>query len=302
MTQSPTFSFFCRTKINCGEKALEHLPIELEALDSRMPMVLAAARGGAGVVVSAFRGSGLTLAVVEGLSMPPTPEQAAQLAGLYHRHHCDAIIAVGAGALVDLARGVNVLVSHQSDALAAFAGKDRLAGPLRPLVVVPTAGGIALDTSATVMVGPVGLESPLLMPDLAVIDPRLLANHDPKVLAAMALAALAHAVEAATGPRCSPALEIYALAALRLVAGHLIDAVQSKDRRQKALALVNAAVLAGGAFANAGQGMVHVLAALIRSRIDVPLGFLLGILTPYCLEYRHLKQARPIGHLLMLRH
>lgn len=299
MQQIPTFSFYCRTKINCGQKALEHLPVELEALDSRMPMVLAADKKAAGTVVSAFKGSGLTLAVMDDLPLPPTPEQAAQLAALYRRHHCDAIIAVGAGALVDLARGVNILVSHQSDDLNAFAGKDTLTGPLKPMVVAPTAGGIALETSATLMVGKVSIESAPLMPDLAVIDPRLTAGDDPNTLASLALAALAHAVEAATGPRRSPALDCYALTAINLVAGHLIDAVQAADRRRTGMALVNAAVLAGGAFANGGQGMVHVLAALARSRVDVPLGFFLGILTPYCLEYRYLKQNRPIGHLLL---
>jgi len=298
MHPSPTFSFHCRTKIICGKKALEHLPMELQALDSRMPMVLAADKKRAGSVVAAFKGSGLTLAVMEGLPMPPSPEQAAQLAGLYRHHHCDAIIAVGAGALVDLARAVNVLVSRHSDDLAAFAGKDTLAGPLNPMILVPTAGGIALEASGTVMVGKVGIESALLMPDLAVIDTRLAVEEDPKAMAAMAMAAMAHGVEAATGPRRSPALDVYALSALNLVAGHLIDTVHT-DRRHRSLALLNAAVLAGGAFANGGQGMVHVLAAMARSQVDVPLGFFLGILTPYCLEYRHLKQAQPIGHLLL---
>jgi len=299
MHPSPTFSFYCRTKINCGQRALEHLPVELEALDSRMPMVLAADKKAAAAVVGAFKGSGLTLAVMDALPMPPSPEQAAQLAVLYRRHHCDAIIAVGAGAVVDLARGVNILVSQQSDDLSAYAGKDTLVGPLKPMIVTPTAGGIALETSATLMVGKVSIESVQLMPDLAVIDPRLTSGDDPNALASQALATLAHAVEAATGPRRSPALDTYALAAVNLVAGHLVDAVQAADRRHTSMALVNAAVLAGGAFANGGQGMVHVLAALARSRIDVPLGFFLGILTPYCLEYRHLKQDRPIGHLLL---
>jgi alcohol dehydrogenase len=299
MESTLTFSFCCRAKIHCGQKALEHLPFELEALDSRMPMVLTSAGGTARPVVKAFKGSGCTLALMEGLPVPANEQHAAQLARLYRQNHCDAIIAVGAGELVDLAKAVNILVSHEDADLAAFAGTDRIDRVLKPLVVVPTVGGSAFESSHRLCLGETTIASPRLMPDLVVIDERLAGGDRTVALAAMALAALAHGVSAAAGPQSNPVMDVYALSALKLVAGHLVATVQSTKRRQGCTALINAAALAGCAYANSGPSTVHVLAGMAASRSGLPLGLFLGILTPYCLEYLHLKEGRSIDHLLL---
>ena len=71
------FSFYCSMKINSGNRALAHLPIELAAVNARAPFIIAN-RDQVGkkrfkFVIDAFRTSGLTLGVYDRLPDQPVP-------------------------------------------------------------------------------------------------------------------------------------------------------------------------------------------------------------------------------------
>ena len=99
--------FICPVKINSGNKALEHLPFELGALDARKPLVIAeggaAKKGVIDVVIGAFRDSEITIGIFD--NMPPLSDLPLirELFGIYRDRGYDAIIAVGGGPAVDAA-------------------------------------------------------------------------------------------------------------------------------------------------------------------------------------------------------
>ena len=93
------FEFECPVKIHCGQRALEHLPFELRALDAAKPLVIGDAGSGRehrlGPVLKAFRNTAMTLGVVDTLPDEDPQRIAAQLASIYRVKDCDAIMAVG---------------------------------------------------------------------------------------------------------------------------------------------------------------------------------------------------------------
>jgi alcohol dehydrogenase len=291
------YDFHCRVKFAVGGSALEHLPLELEGLDARMPMVIAQRPADAAPVLRALRDSGLTLAVVDRAG---TDEAAVlDLARLHRLHRCDAVVAVGCGALADAAKALGLVVSTGAQNLPPDRGATGLAGPLQPLAIVPTVGGWAGETAPAAALGAWRMQSPLLMPDLLVIDPRLTRAWEPAALIAMGLAALSLASEALLGTRVNGIAQSYAQGAVTMVAAHLLAAVKRKADPEGPAALVNAAGLAGCLDAAQEPGLNRELALALAPACRLPVGSLMGLLLPYTLAFLCLKRQHCPESLLL---
>jgi len=293
------FRFFCPVKISAGLKALEHLPVDLGGPFAGMPLIVADAPWRAKKVAGAFRDSGLCVGVCD--TVPSTPDigTVRQLAGIYRDRRCGALIAVGGGTLVDAAKLVNLMVSLGEDDLGRFCGENTVDSPLRPLAVVLSASGNGLEVSRFASLGDLAFSSPRLMPDLAVIDPRLMRRETPESIVYFCLAALAHAVEAYCGPFKNPVADAHAWVALRLISQNLVAAAGGGGDKRLVLALVNGVASAACAFSNAAPGLLHLLAEAAAAEWELPLGQVLGSLLPFALEYAALNGSHDSAELLL---
>ncbi len=292
MTTADTYDFCCRVKFNVGASALEHLPSELDALNARMPLVMAARPRDAHLVVKAFRDSGLTLVVADRVDETASGETLHELARQYRLHRCDAIVAVGCGALADAAKALNLMVSTGVRELATLVGPGQIVGPLRPLVLVPTVGGNALESAAVASFGDWHLASTFLMPDLLVIDPRQTRQWSPQALIAMGLSALALSTETLLAERANGIALSYAQAAVRMIAAHLLETLRGKGAKHGPLALVNAAALAGCLVNSRAPGINQVLATALAPFCRLSPGAVAGLLLPYSLAFLCLKRQQ----------
>jgi alcohol dehydrogenase len=115
MTLPDPFFFNCPLKINCGSRALDHLPVELAAVGARSPLILA--NGDAigkkrlKTVIDAFRTSGLTLGIYDRLTDRLQTERLSILATVYRDGGRDSLIAVGNGPTVDMAKCLNAIIA-----------------------------------------------------------------------------------------------------------------------------------------------------------------------------------------------
>ena len=119
------YEFLIYPKIVSGQCALENLPSELDGNNAQKPLVItsqAVVRNGlTKILVKAFYDS----AVVIGAIYDPVLDyagisQAQQAARLFIERGCDAIIALGGGPVVALAKAVNVLVSERQGTLQPY--------------------------------------------------------------------------------------------------------------------------------------------------------------------------------------
>jgi len=69
------YEFYCPVKINSGNRALEHLPVELDALNATKPLVITdkkiAKKGLIKKIEGAFKDSGITMAIFDGVPRFP---------------------------------------------------------------------------------------------------------------------------------------------------------------------------------------------------------------------------------------
>ncbi|MEI8172068.1 MAG: iron-containing alcohol dehydrogenase [Deltaproteobacteria bacterium] len=282
------YEFACPVKTNSGNRALEHLPVELDALNARKPLVItgkdAAGKGLVDVLIDAFRDSGITIGVFDGVPTSPDLILIRELFRIYRDGGYDAIIAVGGGSATDTAKTLNIAVSGEPEDLETCAGENLIKKPLKPLVYVPTLSGTGYETSRYAFFGNKVYTSHFLIPDLVVIDPRMTVPEDAKTTASTALVALTQAAELYVSPGKNPLTDSYAYTAISFIMENLVNVIKNPQESIGRLSLANAHCMAGCAFSNAAAGMAHTLGKAAGDACGASHGLCMGILLPYVLE------------------
>jgi len=304
------YEFFCPVKIIAGHKALEHIPFELSLLQAKRPMVIT----DKGVV-----GAGLLAPVEAALEAADTPVAARfsdvppdsslqtvrAAAELYRQAKCDAILAIGGGSVIDTSKGVNILVSEGGDDLLQFVGAHNLKRPLKPLFVLPTTAGTGSEVTMVAVISDIdrGVKLPFtsyfLLPNAAVLDPRMTLTLPPAITAMTAMDAMTHAVEAYTCLGANPISDAYATAAVRKVSESLLRVMDTPGDADARLELAQASTMAGIAFSNSMVGLTHSLGHSLGAVCHLPHGLCMSLFLPYVLEYNRDVAAVRIGELLL---
>lgn len=310
MERGRYFEFHNPVKILAGEKALDSLPNELERLGCRRPLLVAdkgvRQAGLVDVLLRAAGESSLAFAAVFDEVPPDSGTRAvAAAARAYRGAGCDGIVAVGGGSVIDTAKSVNVLVTKGGDDLVAYSGAGAIAGRLSPFVVVPTTAGTGSECTLVAVVRDDERDRKLLfvsaslLPDAAIIDPRMTLTLPPAVTAATGMDALTHAVEASYCLGKNPLSDVYADTAIRLVSERVVHVTRNPGDALGRLDLAVASTMAGIAFSNSMVGLVHSLGHATGGVCHVPHGVAMNIFLPHVLEYNLGKRGAEIGRLLL---
>ena len=228
-------------------------------------------------VMADFEEVGLKSALFRDVTSNPRAAEVMAGAEVWRREGCDGLIAVGGGSPLDCAKGIGVVVSNGRP-IIEFAGVDRIAMPMPPLICVPTTGGTAADVSQFAIImdweqhRKLAIISKAVVPDLSLIDPQTLTTMDPWLTACTGIDALVHGVEAYVSSGHSPITDTHALEAIRLVSSSLLDCLADPDNVPKRARVMLGSLQAGLAFSNASLGGVHAMAHSLGGALDLPHG------------------------------
>ncbi|OPZ60147.1 MAG: NAD-dependent methanol dehydrogenase [Deltaproteobacteria bacterium ADurb.Bin510] len=226
-----------------------------------------------------------------------------ELARLFRANSCDVFLAVGGGSVIDTAKGANIVVAAGSEDLNKLQGIDNIDFDLKPTIVVPTTSGTGSEVTRVAVIKNVDRHVKMLfgadklLPETAILDPRMTATVPPRITAATGMDALTHAMEACIDLQKNPIDDAYAKAAIELIAKYLVRAVEDGSDLEARLAMANASTFAGVAFSNAMVGVVHSTAHATGAICGVPHGVANAILLPWGLEFNLPKVAGYIGEL-----
>jgi alcohol dehydrogenase len=295
--------FMCPVKFGSGAKALEHLPMDLASLDARKPLIVTSkeiqASGLIKNIEKAFRTSGLVLGVYDAVDDASAIDTIKKLTEIYLDKGFDSIMAVGGGKIADIAKVLNIVVSGKPEDLKTATGVDNVNGPLRPLVYIPTSFGTGNEASSEATVNGMSFSSRYLMPDIIVIDPRMLKEERLDIVVNQAMAALTRSLEVYADPAGGPLAAVYADVSISLIMENLGGVIKRaleekgwfgkltseiKDRKGR-IALANAYVTGDSVFSNVKPGLAQLAGVEISKRCDIKPGIAMGIMLPYVLEY-----------------
>jgi alcohol dehydrogenase class IV len=203
----------------------------------------------------------------------------------------DSVIGLGGGSSLDVAKLVAYLAAVP-ERLEDIYGVGRAKGRRLPLVLIPTTAGTGSEVTPIAIVTTethekMGVVSPALLPDIALLDPELTVGLPAHITAATGIDAMVHAIEAyaSASPNNNPVSRALALEALRLLGSSLLRGVNHGDDLAARSRLLLGSLLAGQAFANSPVAAVHALAYPIGGHFKVPHGLSNALVLPHVLRF-----------------
>jgi alcohol dehydrogenase class IV len=250
--------------------------------------------------------TGVTVEVFPGGEPEPSLRAAGEAVAAGRVFRPDAILGLGGGSNMDLAKITAVVLSHGGQA-GDYVGDDKVPGPILPVFCLPTTAGTGSEVSAASVLTDtdshlkVGILSNYLRPRLALVDPLLTVSCPPKVTADSGIDALTHAIEAYTaidnadfplpaGERSvyqgrHPFGDAFAEKAIELVGKHLRRAVADGSDLAAREGMALAATMAGLAFSNVGVAAVHALEYPVGGATHCSHGAGNGLLLPFVMRF-----------------
>jgi alcohol dehydrogenase class IV len=201
------------------------------------------------------------------------------------------VIGFGGGSSLDVAKLAALLLGSGEDLDGAW-GVAQAKGPRLPLALVPTTAGTGSEVTpvSIITVGEEekrGVSSPIILPDMAVLDAELTLGLPAPITAATGVDAMVHAIEAYASKNANnnPLSKMLARQALQLLGANIETAVFNGQNVDARGAMLLGSMLAGQAFANSPVAAVHALAYPIGGSFHVPHGLSNALVLPHVLRF-----------------
>jgi len=219
----------------------------------------------------------------------------------------DAIVGLGGGSVLDVAKLVAAFVNNRRDVTETF-GLNLLESRSMFLACLPTSAGTGSEVSPNAILLDEedqlkkAVVSRFLVPDAAYVDPLLTVSVPPAVTAATGMDALTHCIEAYTNKFAHPMVDVYALEGIRLIGASLERAVANGsdvDAREK---LALGSLYGGMCLGPVNTAAVHALAYPLGGEFHLAHGLSNALLLPVVMRFnlpsapaRYAEVARALG-------
>jgi len=207
------------------------------------------------------------------------------------KNNITGVIGFGGGSSMDVAKLTSLILGSNEDIEEAW-GVSNAKGPRLPLILVPTTAGTGSEVTpiSIITVGEEekkGVSSPIILPDIAILDPELTVGLPAHTTAATGIDAMVHAIEgyASANKNNNPISKMIAVEALKLLGGSIEKAVFEGSNIEARGNMLLGAMLAGKSFANSPVAAVHALAYPIGGTFHVSHGLSNSLVLPYVLRF-----------------
>jgi alcohol dehydrogenase class IV len=284
------------TIIRFGAGAVDEMPTFLFEQGCRRPLLVTDATIAAlpffKKIVVDLAAAGLTVTVFHNIHKNPVKSDAYAGTDQYDANQCDAVIGLGGGAAIDVARAIVLRVHHREDLFKyddLIGGDVFVTGPVPLFVTVPTTAGTGSEVGRSAIIADDEthqkkiLFSPKLLAIRVFADPQVTFDLPPAITAATGMDALTHNMEALLAKNYHPICEGIALEGIRLIAGSLATAVNAPTLQSRADMLL--ASMMGAIAFQKGLGVVHSLAHPMSALLDTHHGLANAVNLPYGLAF-----------------
>jgi alcohol dehydrogenase class IV len=250
-----------------------------------------------------LKAAGADVLVFDDVAADPPEANILAAAAAAIGHRATGVLGFGGGSPMDVAK-LAALLACSGETLSAIYGVGQAKGPRLPLMLVPTTAGTGSEVTlgSIVTTGEAekkGVLSPLLLPDLALLDPDLTLGLPPMTTAATGIDAMVHAIEAYASANANnnPVSRTLAREALRLLGANIEEAVFNGTNREARGAMLLGSMLAGQAFANSPVAAVHALAYPLGGHYHIPHGLSNALVLPHVLRFNLPAAAEAYGEI-----
>jgi alcohol dehydrogenase class IV len=331
MITDNVWEFSLAGKIKFGNGAVEEAGWEARRLGgSRVLVVTDKGVGKAGLVEkvkSSLEKENLEIGLFDSVQPDPAIQVYHECLEFARQEKYDAVVGLGGGSSMDVAKVVAALLVHGGGPLDYVAKPTGKGKPIRkgvPVIAIPTTSGTGSEVSPVAVITlpekglKVGISNNQIRPDVALVDPLMTVTVPPSITGSTGMDALAHAVEAYTTRRfdCRPKpatpeqrpvytganilTDAIASTSIRLVVAYLRRAVNNGCDLEARKGMSLASLSAGIAFTNAGLTAVHAMSMAIGAKYHMAHGVTNALLLPYVMEYNAPSSFERFAHVAQL--
>ena len=233
---------------------------------------------------------GMAYAIYSDIKPNPTIENVKNGVEAYKASGADYMIAIGGGSSMDTAKAIGIIINNPEFAdVRSLEGVAPTKNRTVYTIAVPTTAGTAAEATINYVITDVERKRKFVcvdvndIPDIAVVDPDMMASMPKGLTASTGMDALTHAIEGYTTKAAWDLPDCLNLEAIRLIAKSLRGAVNNEPEGREGMALGQ--FVTGMAFSNVGLGIAHSIAHTLGAVYDTPHGVACAMMLPIVMEF-----------------
>jgi alcohol dehydrogenase class IV len=230
-------------------------------------------------------GKGIATELFTAFQPDPTDQNVTAGAESFRTAGADAIIAIGGGSALDVAKMIGVAVTN-SGPLSQFQGYHRIPKPGASLIAIPTTAGTGSEATKVAVITDTARNTKMmildgkLMPSIAIVDYELTMSMPKPLTAHVGVDALTHGIEAYVSRKANPLTDPIALSCVTKIHASLRKAWDDPGNTQAREAMSIAALQGGLAFTNSSVCLVHGMSRPLGLMFKLPHGLSNSVLLP----------------------
>jgi alcohol dehydrogenase class IV len=243
-------------------------------------------------IIADLKKKNISVEVFNDIHKNPVKSDVYKGTGVFDETHRNAIVGLGGGAAIDVARAIVLRVNHREDLFKyddLIGGDIYVTNDVPHFITIPTTAGTGSEVGRSAIISDDEthqkkiLFSPKLLAKIVYADPLLTMELPAFVTAATGMDALTHNMEAFLAKMPHPMCDGIALEGISLISQSLEKAVNNPDLESRSKMLI--ASLMGAVAFQKGLGVVHSLAHPLSSLLDTHHGLANAVNIPYGMQF-----------------
>ena len=205
-------------------------------------------------------------------------------------HRVDSIVALGGGSSLDCAKGINFVLTN-GGSMRDYRGHGKATKPMLPSIGIPTTAGTGSEAQSYALISDAETHAKMACGDekaafrVAILDPELTVSQPAVVTAIAGYDALSHAVESYVTAKRTPASDLFAREAWRLLEANY-ERVLAEPRNLDARgAMLLGSHYAGAAIELSMLGATHACANPLTARYGTTHGVAIALMLPHVVRW-----------------
>ena len=253
-------------------------------------------------VTDLLDGAGMAYEIYSDIKPNPTIENVQSGVAAYKASCADYMIAIGGGSSMDTGKAIGIIINNPEFAdVRSLEGVAPTKNRTVFTIAVPTTAGTAAEATINYVITDVERKRKFVcvdtndIPDIAIVDPDMMATMPKGLTASTGMDALTHAIEGYTTKAAWELADCLNLEAIRLIAKSLRGAVDNDPDGREGMALGQ--FVTGMAFSNVGLGIAHSMAHTLGAVYDTPHGVACAMMLPIVMEFNQEYTGEKFKHI-----
>jgi alcohol dehydrogenase class IV len=240
--------------------------------------------------VNELEKNGVNVCIYSNIIGEPTVSDFNKVLSEARAFHADSVAGIGGGSVLDLSKLVATLINSEQDVTSLF-GTGFVKSRGVWFACIPTTSGTGSEVSPNAILLDEtdylkkGIVSPFIIANATYNDPQLTVSVPAKITAETGMDALTHCIEAYTNKFAHPAVDLYALQGIRLIASHLVRAVNDGHDREAREAMSLGSLYGGLCLGPVNTAAVHALSYPLGGEFHISHGLSNSILLPSVMKF-----------------